>query len=232
MRKVGLIGGLSWYSTLEYYQIINHLVNEASHSNTNPPLWIVNLNQQAIHQLQQTNQWDKIAQIIYDSANQLQSVGCEALALCTNTSHKVIDQIQPSLHIPFLHIADAIGRYIQRRHWHTVGLLGTQFTMSEDFLKGKMSQSYQTKVIVPDLLIQQEIHRRIIEEFSLGVFSAEAKHYFLLEIEKMATEGAQAVILGCTEIPLLLKDCTPTIPTIDSLECHSKEIVEFILSDS
>jgi len=232
MRKIGLIGGLSWYSTLEYYQLINHLVNEAFHSNTNPPLWIVNLNQQAIHQLQQTDQWDKIAQIIYDTANQLQSVGCEALALCTNTSHKVVDQIQPTLHIPFLHIADAIGQYIQKHQWHTVGLLGTQFTMTEDFIKGKLNQSYQMKVIVPDLFTQQEIQRRIIEEFSLGVFNNEAKQYFLHEIEKMATEGAQSVILGCTEIPLLLKDCTATLPTIDSLECHAREIVKFILSDS
>lgn len=232
MRKVGLIGGLSWHSTLEYYRIINQLVNTVFQSNTNPPLWLVNLNQSEIHQLQQNNQWDKIVKIVYESAFRIQEAGCEALALCTNTSHKVIDLPHQPLQIPFLHIADAIGEKIKFHGWHKVGLLGTKFTMTEDFIKGRLNRDYQTEIVVPNPSIQLEIHRRIVEEFSLGIFNADAKTYFLNEMERMASEGTQAVILGCTEIPLLLKDSILPFPDIDSLECHCRQIVRFILSDN
>jgi aspartate racemase len=229
MKKMGLIGGTSWHSTVEYYRIINQRVNDHFGNNTNPPLWLYNLNQQEIHQLQQAGQWEDIAAIILKTATQLQGLGVEALALCANTPHKVVDQIQPQLTIPFLHIADAIGMEIKKHGWQRVGLLGTKFTMAEDFIKGRLARDYQTEVIVPEETIQQEIHRLIVEEMSYGNFSPSAKVYFQGIIQLLADLGAQAVILGCTEIPLLLQDVSCSLPTIDSLACHCDLILTFML---
>jgi aspartate racemase len=231
MKKMGLIGGTSWHSTLEYYRSINQQVNDHFHGNTNPPLWIVNLNQQEIHQLQQAGQWDVISDIILQKATQLQEIGIHALALCANTPHKVIENIQPKLRIPFIHIANAVGEIIHRKGWKKVGLLGTRFTMNEDFIKGKLNREFQVETMVPDEPTQLEIQCYIVQEFSYGIFSVEAKQYFLEKIRKFAEEGAEAVILGCTEIPLLLKGLESPLPVIDSMQCHCDKIVHFILED-
>lgn len=230
MKKIGLIGGTSWHSTVAYYRLINQSVNDYYHGNTNPPLWIVNLNQHEIHQLQQSDRWETIADIILEAALKLQAAGMDALALCANTPHKVVDSIQSQLRIPFLSIATAIGETIQENGWHKVGLLGTRFTMQENFIKGKLQEQIHTEVIVPDQHEQHEIQRMIVEEFSLGVFSTEAKQYFLRMIQDMRNQNAQAVILGCTEIPLLLQDTKGSLPYIDSMESHCKMIVNAILS--
>jgi aspartate racemase len=229
MKKIGLIGGTSWLSTVEYYKTLNQRVNDYFGNNTNPPLWIFNLNQQEIHQHQQMGQWDEIAAIIFKASIQMQALGVEALALCANTPHKLVDQIQPKLSIPFLHIADAIGKDVKKNGWQRVGLLGTKFTMAEDFIKARLARDYQIEVIVPDESSQQEIQRLIVEDLSFGTFANETKAYFLESIEKLNGMGAEAVILGCTEIPLLLKDVSCSLPTIDSLACHCDLILDFTL---
>jgi len=231
MKKMGLIGGTSWHSTLEYYRSINQQVNDHFHNNTNPPLWIVNLNQQEIHQLQQAGQWDVISDIILQKATQLQEIGIPALALCANTPHKVIENIQPKLRIPFIHIANAVGEVIHRQGWKKVGLLGTRFTMNEDFIKGKLNREFQVKIMVPDEPTQLEIQCYIVQEFCCGTFSTEAKQYFLEKIRIFAEEGAEAVIMGCTEIPLLLKGLECPLPVIDSMQCHCDKIVHYIIED-
>jgi aspartate racemase len=187
------------------------------------------LNQQEIYQHQQIGQWEEIAAIIFKASIQLQDLGVDALALCANTPHKVVSQIQSKLSIPFLHIADAIGQEIKRKDYQKVGLLGTRFTMEENFIKGRLTSDYQVEVIVPDEATQFEIHGLIVEEMSVGIFSPNAINYFQEVIQELATRGAEAVILGCTEIPLLLKDVPCSLPTIDSLACHCDMIVDFIL---
>jgi len=229
MKKIGLIGGTSWHSTVEYYRILNQRVNDYYGNNTNPPLWLFNLNQQEIHLHQQANQWEDIAAIIFKTSIQLQGLGAEALALCANTPHKVVDAIQSKLSIPFLHIANAIGIEIKKHGWKRVGLLGTKFTMAEDFMKGRLFRDYQIEVIVPGEDTQQEIQRLIVEDLSFGTFAESTKAYFQDTIQQLSIEGAQAVILGCTEIPLLLKDVPCSLPTVDSLTCHCDLILDFIL---
>jgi len=229
MKKIGLIGGTSWVSTIEYYRILNQRINDHFGNNTNPPLWLYNLNQQEIHQLQQAGQWKEIADIILKVATHLQDLGVEALILCANTPHKVVDYLQPKLTIPFLHIADAIGKEIKKHGWQRVGLLGTKFTMTEDFIKGKLARDYQIEVIVPCVATQQEIQRLIENDLSIGTFAPATKTYFQESFQQLANMGAEAVILGCTEIPLLLKDTPCSLPTIDSLACHCDLILDFIL---
>jgi len=138
MRKLGLIGGTSWHSTVEYYATINRFINDRHGDNTNPPLRIISLNQKQIHDLQRSDDWDAIADIFIRAALELQGVGVEGIALCANTPHKVFDQLHTSLSIPILHIADAIGATLEKDGLDTVGLIGTRFTMSQDFIKGRL----------------------------------------------------------------------------------------------
>jgi aspartate racemase len=227
MRKVGLIGGTSWHSSLEYYRIINQQCNDFFGNNTNPPLCLVNLNQEEIHSLQQAGQWDQIAQLILKHAQKLETMGMEALAFCANTPHKVIPLIQDQLRIPFLHIADAIVADIQSHGWSRVGLLGTRFTMAENFLKDRIAIGNAIEVIVPEENMQMELHRWIAEDLSMGIFSSKAQQCFLQAIDNLSAKGAQAVILGCTEIPLLLKGLETSLPTIDTLRCHAEYIADY-----
>jgi aspartate racemase len=229
MRKVGLIGGTSWYSSLEYYRMINQQCNDHFGNNTNPPLCLVNLNQEEIHSLQQAGQWDQIAQLILSHAQKLEAMGMEALAFCANTPHKVIPLIQNQLRIPFLHIADAIVADIQSHGWSKVGLLGTRFTMAENFLKDRIAIGNAIEVIVPEENMQMELHRWIAEDLSMGIFSSNAQQCFLQAIDNLSAKGAQAVILGCTEIPLLLKGLETSLPTIDTLRCHAEYITDYMV---
>ncbi len=231
MKKIGLIGGTSWHSALEYYRLINQQTNDFFGNNTNPPLWMSNLNQQEIHHLQQEGLWNQIAEIILAHAQKLESVGVQALALCANTPHKVVPLIQEKLLVPFLHIADAVRADIHFHGWTKVGLLGTRFTMKEDFLKDRISQKNKIEVIVPEEQTQLVLHRFIAEELSMGIFKASTQEYFLQSIRDLRSQGAQAVILGCTEIPLLLKDIASPIPAMDTLKIHCDYIVRYILED-
>lgn len=230
MKKIGLIGGTSWHSTVEYYRILNQGVNDFYGNNTNPNLWLYNLNQQEIHQHQQAGRWEEIAAILFKASIKLEEVGVEAIALCANTHHKVVDSIQPKLSIPFLHIADAIGKEIKQHKWQKVGLLGTKFTMKEDFIKGKLARDYHVEVIVPEEITQLEMQGLIEKEMSYGIFSPTTKKYYQEVIRELAKQGAEAVILGCTEIPLLLRGAKCSLPTVDSLKCHCDLIVDFILN--
>ncbi len=231
MRKFGLIGGTSWHSTVEYYAMINKLVNDHYGDNTNPPLRLTSLNQKQIHDLQRSDDWDAIADIFVKAASELQADGVDAIALCANTPHKVFGQLSDSLSIPVLHIADAIGATLQESGLDTVGLIGTRFTMAQDFIKGRLADRYMVKTIVPPASRQSEIQDLIYNQLSVGVFDDSAREFSLRIIDSLSAQGAQAVILGCTEFPLLLKDAHCPIPYIDSLKCHCEAIVRYILED-
>ncbi|GAU07328.1 aspartate/glutamate racemase family protein [Desulfoplanes formicivorans] len=229
MEKIGLIGGLSWRSTVEYYSRINTQVNLHYGDNTNPPLRIININQREMHDLQRNNDWDTIAKIIISASKELQAVGVECLAICASTPHKVVDQVQDVVTIPILHIADAVGSFLRERKIDFVGLLGSRFTMSEDFIKLRLFTKNKIKTIVPNLDAQNEIQKRLYEELSIGVFNSQTRQFFVKEIENMAIQGAQAVILGCTEFPILLEKEHCSIPLIDSIDIHCDAIVKYIL---
>jgi aspartate racemase len=231
MKPFGLIGGTSWHSTLEYYQNLNGSINRFYGNNTNPTLHIISMDQHTIHHLQSEGNWNTIADIIKKHALELQNAGVKGIALCANTPHKVLPMVQDAVQVPFVHIADAVGDDIKKHGWSKVALLGTIFTMQEDFIKGKLLRDYQIECIVPCIEDQTWMQEAIIEEMSVGVFTEETKARCLQMIDSFSDQGAEAVILGCTEIPLLLRNTNPSIPTIDSLTCHCEKIVSFILED-
>lgn len=228
MKKLGLIGGTSWRSTAEYYARINKSVNRKFGDNTNPSLRIASLNQKRIHDLQRTNDWNAIAEIIIEAALELQKINVEAVSLCAISPHKMFRGIQASLDIPILHIADALGDKIKQCGYDKVGLVGTRFTMEDPFLKARLRDRYQVETLIPSSKEIDEIQARIYDDISMGFFEETTKNFFLQVIESLEEKDAPAVILGCTELPLLLQDLSPSIPLVDSLQCHCEAIVNYM----
>ncbi len=206
-------------------------MNERHGDNTNPPLRIASLNQHEIHRLQRADDWDAIADILVRAAIELQEIGVEGIALCANTPHKLFDRLQAGLSVPVLQIADAIGSALHRGGWRTVGLLGTRFTMTEDFIKGRLAAEHGVEVLVPPADDQAEIQEQIYSKLSCGMFGEEPRRFLTGHVERLAEAGAEAVILGCTELPLLMKGASRSVPLVDSLNCHCTSIVRYILDD-
>ncbi|MGE9270071.1 MAG: aspartate/glutamate racemase family protein [Verrucomicrobiales bacterium] len=231
MRKFGLIGGTSWYSTVEYYRLINQRINDLHGDNTNPPLRLVSLNQREIHDLQHVGNWQAIAEVFSRAAVELDRLDVAGIAMCANTPHKVYEFVAAEVRCPVLHIADAIGEDLQRRGFERVGLIGTSFTMSQSFLKGRLQDRYGMEVLVPSLAQQEEMQVRIYDELSVGEFGRETKEFSLRIVNSLGERGAQAVVLGCTEFPLLLKGELAAVPVVDSIRCHCEAITEFILKE-
>ena len=230
MKTVGLIGGTSWYSTVEYYRYINKAVNDAYGNNTNPPLLLFNLNQQRIHELQAKNQWDEIAAILTDAVTRLRASGAQAVLFCANTPHKVYARVARSTEVPILHIADATGIAIQKRGLTTVGLVGTQYTMEDGFMADWLKEHYGIETLVPSSApARRELHRIIQKELGLGVFKPESKKFVLDQIEELRRRGAQGIVLGCTEFPLIIKPADVALPVFDTTLLHSQMAVDFIL---
>ncbi|MEB4592761.1 amino acid racemase [Candidatus Thiothrix sp. Deng01] len=231
MRKFGLIGGLSWHSTVGYYTTLNQRVNERYGDNTNPPLRLVSLNQKQVHDLQRADDWGAIADILIGAARELQALGVEGMALCANTPHKVFEPLSRAVACPIIHIADAIGAPLAQAGLRKVGLLGTRFTMSQDFIKGRLFAQHQLQTLVPEADVQQEMQERIYNELVVGAFNASTRAFCLDRIEALAEQGAEAVILGCTELPLLLQGASSPIPLVDSLQCHCDAIARYIMQE-
>jgi aspartate racemase len=230
MKTLGLVGGTSWYSTVDYYRYINKAVNDAYGDNTNPPLIIFNLNQQNIHELQAKNQWDQIATILIDAVNRLHASGAQAVLFCANTPYKVYAEVARNTKIPILHIADATGSAIQKRGLKKVGLIGTQYTMEDGFMADRLKQEYGIETLVPNSgPARKELHRIIQKELGLGIFKPESKKFVLDQIEELKRRGAQGIVLGCTEFPLIIKQSDVTLPVFDTTRLHSQMAVDFIL---
>lgn len=230
MHTLGLIGGTSWHSTLEYYTYINQMVNDTFQNNTNPPLLLFNLNQHEIHALQRADKWDSIAALLVDATRRLQSSGAEAVLFCANTPHKVYDKVKGQVGIPILHIGDATGNEIQRRGLHRVGLIGTKFTMEERFLKDRLKEQFDIEVIVPEQPGDREkLHRIVQQQLSLGIFKQETKEYILAQLDLLGKRGAEGIILGSTEFPLIIKQEDIGLPLFNTTLIHSQMAVKFIL---
>ncbi len=231
MRKFGLLGGTSWLSTIDYYRELNKIVNEQYDSNVNPPLYIASLNQAEIHKLQQLGDWGSIGGLFSEKSKELELIGCEGLAFCANTPHHVHEVVQQDVDIPILHIGEAIGNNIQSREHDRVALLGTRYTMEGSFIKGVLANNFAIDVVTPEESDRLKIQELLYNEMSHGVFSRQAKEYFLSLIDVLKSNGAQSVILGCTEFPILLDGVDANLPKIDSTVCHVQEISKFVLSD-
>ena len=230
MRTLGLIGGTSWYSTVDYYRYINEAVNDAYGNSTNPPLILYNMNQERIHELQGKGQWDEIAALYAQAAIRLRAGGAQAILFCANTPHKVYAQVTRTTDLPILHIGDATGMAIRSIGLKKVGLIGTLYTMEDGFMVDWLKEHYGIETLIPSSVsARQELQRIIQEELGRGVFKVESKKYVLQQIEELRQRGAQGIVLGCTEFPLIIKRQDVELPLFDTPRLHSQMAVDFIL---
>ena len=229
MKTLGLIGGTSWHSTIEYYKFINQHVNDYFGDNTNPPLMVYTLNQSLVHRLQIESNWDKIAELIIDAAIRLEKAGAQQLMFCANTPHKVYDLVARHIDTPIMHIGDATAHAIQSEKLNTVCFLGTKYSMTEGFVTKRISQ-HNIDVLVPQSNDElNELHRIIQEELTYGKIIEHSKRYVLDVIQDLVRSGAQGVVLGCTEFPLMIHDDELDVPVFNTTNIHALAGANFIL---
>jgi aspartate racemase len=231
MKVLGLIGGMSWENTIEYYRVINQMVNERLGGWSSAKIVLYSVNFEEILPLQNNNEWDKITDIASRICAGLEKAGCSALIICSNTMHKIADQVQKGISIPLINVIDETAKVIRAKNMKNIGLLGTKFTMEEDFYTHKLKHDYNLNPIVPVEKDRQYIHEAIYKQFAKGVFSDKTKQKFLEIIENLKDRGSEGIILGCTEIPLLIKQEDVNIPLFDTLKIHLKSAVDFCLTN-
>ena len=229
MKTIGLIGGMSWESSLEYYRIINETTKRKLGGFHSAKSILYSVDFEEIERLQHQGAWDDLTKIMIRAAQSLERAGAELLVICTNTMHKMADDVQTSIRIPLLHIADATAEQIKLLNLHTVGLLGTKFTMEQDFYRGRLSEKFGLEVLIPADDERDIVHRVIYDELCLGKIRESSKFEYLRTINNLVKRGAQGIILGCTEIPLLLKQEDVAVPIFDTTTLHAKHAVEVAL---
>jgi aspartate racemase len=229
MKTIGLIGGMSWESTASYYQLINQGVKQRLGGLHSAKLVLVSVDFAQIEILQQQGDWQQAAQILREAAKSLEAAGADFFLICTNTMHIVATEISEAVNIPLLHIADATGHQLQTDSISKVGLIGTQFTMSQDFYKSRITDNFNIEVLVPNNAEQAVIHQIIYHELCLGIVSDKSREQYLNIIQSLVKRGASGIILGCTEIGLLVKK-THTYSTLyDTTAIHAASAVDFSL---
>lgn len=230
MKKIGLLGGLSPESTVEYYRIINSEVRKVIGGCSSAELIIESFNFKEIEKMQFADQWQELGDKLGLAAKNLENCGAEYVVICTNLMHKVAPIIQSHISVPLIHMVDSVAKEIKKQKMNKVGLLGTIFTMEEDFYSKKLMDDHNIEAIIPDKEDRLEISRVIYEELCCGIINEKSKQKYLEVISKMKAQGAQGVILGCTEIPLMITDSD--IPVFNTTKIHAMSIVEKILEDS
>lgn len=231
MKTIGLLGGMSWESSIEYYRIINETVKAKLGGLHSAKSIMVSVDFAEVEVLQHQGRWREAAHILIDAAKQLERGGAELVVLCTNTMHKVVDDIQSHVEIPFLHIADATAQRILDADIQRIGLLGTRFTMEEEFYRGRLAQNYGLSVSVPNAQEREIVHRVIYEELVLGKIEQRSKEQYIDVMDRMVREGAQGIILGCTEIGLLIQQEDSHVPLFDTTRIHAEAAVEYALKE-
>lgn len=230
MKTIGLLGGMSWESTASYYKALNEGVKSRLGGLNSAKVVLFSVNFDEIEKLQHQGKWDETAVLLSDAAESVEKAGADFLMICTNTMHKVVPEIESRTSIPVLHIADATANVLQADGIEKVGLLGTRFTMEQDFYKGRLKDKFGMDVVVPTSEDQDTVHTIIYDELCKGVIKQGSKQQYLAIIDKLYAEGAQAVILGCTEIALLVNQQDTQVPLYDTTEIHAKQGVEYALS--
>lgn len=226
MKLLGLIGGTSWHSTVEYYKLINEIGGKPFGGSQNPPLLLYSLN---IRLMREQNV-EKIQAGYLEISCKLETAGAQAIIICANTPHMIYDYVQPQINIPILHIAEAIGKEAQKQGLKNLGLLGTKPTMTMDFIPGYLKTHFDSNTVHPDQKDFAEIHRYISEDLTQGKFTPKAKNYFINQMKKLEQKGADSIILGCTELPMLLSQDDFNLPLLDTTKLHAQLAVDFILS--
>ncbi|MBN1537091.1 MAG: aspartate/glutamate racemase family protein [Anaerolineales bacterium] len=229
MKIIGLIGGMSWESSLEYYRIINETVKMKLGGLHSAKCILYSVNFEEIEHLQQTAQWEAAALILISASQSLERAGADFIVLCTNTMHKLADHIQAQISIPFLHIADATAQKIKAAGFSTIGLLGTRFTMEQDFYSRRLVDAHGLKVIIPDEPDRQIVHRIIYDELCMGIIRVESREKYIAIMNKLIEKGAEGIILGCTEIELLVRKGDCPVMLFPTTWIHATAAVEYAL---
>lgn len=232
MKTIGLLGGMSWESTQTYYQLINQTVNERLGRLHSAKIILFSVDFELIEAYQQNGNWQAAGDLLTDAAKKLEAAGADCLLICSNTMHKVFHQVQNNISMPLFHIADASAQRITDDGFSKVALLGTSFTMQEAFYKQRIADNYAIEVIVPDRQEQAFVHNVIYQELCLGRIEAESRIGFSAIIDRLKHQGAQAVILGCTEIGMLVSAKSSSLPVYDTAELHALCAVEYALNEA
>jgi aspartate racemase len=231
MKTIGLIGGMSWESTLEYYRLINELVKERLNKLHSARILLYSLDFEEIARLQRASKWKELGKILGDVAAVLEAGGADVVLICTNTMHKVADEVRKRINVPLLDIIDVTSEKIRQRGLKKIGLLGTKFTMEDGFYTEKLKKN-GIEVIIPNKHDREEVHKIIFEELCRGIMKEESKHKLKRIGETLISKGAEGIILGCTEIPLLINQQDFGVPVFDTTKLHAEAAVEFALSDA
>lgn len=220
-KIIGLIGGMSWESTITYYQVINNTVKQHRGGLHSAKILLYSVDFDEIERCQASGDWDKAAALLTDVAQRLEKAGADFIVICTNTMHKVVPQIQQGINIPVLHIAEATADVLEQHHIRNVGLLGTKYTMTQDFYKNKLIER-GIEVVIPEDEDIKIVNSVIYDELCRGLISPESKEKYLEIISKLQKRGAEAIVLGCTEIGLLIKQENVSLPVFDTALVHAE----------
>ena len=230
MKTIGMIGGMSWESSIEYYRIINETVRDKLGGLHSSKSVMYSLDFAEIEALQHQNQWGEATQLMIMAAQHVQNGGADFVLICTNTMHKMAEEVQKQIDIPILHIADATAEAIKRKGLTKIGLLGTRFTMEEQFYRGRLESKHGLTVIIPSEDDREIIHRVIYDELCLGEIKSSSKDKYAAIIDKLIQAGAQGIILGCTEISLLVDAAQSAVPIFDTTLIHATTAVDYALA--
>lgn len=228
MKTIGLIGGMSYESTVEYYKIINEEINRRKKGLHSAKMLIESYDFDEIEKLQSKENWEELTKILTESAKKLEAAGADYIAIATNTMHICADEVQKQINIPLIHIAEAAGNYIKKKNFDTVLLMGTKYTMTKPFYKDKLKNEFNINVIIPDDIEQKTINNIIYDELCIGIIKESSRLELLKIINNYKLKGAKAVVLGCTELPNIIKEAD--IEIINTTKIHSLEIADKILT--
>ncbi|MEZ4646597.1 MAG: aspartate/glutamate racemase family protein [Chloroflexota bacterium] len=229
MKTIGMLGGMSWESTLTYYRLINETVKQRRGGLHSAKCLLYSFDFHEIEQLQQQENWEAATAMMVQAARQVERGGADLLIICTNTMHKMANEVQAAIHIPLLHIADATAQAIQAQGLHRIGLLGTNYTMEQDFYKGRLVTQHGLEVLTPPAPARQVVHDVIYDELCLGITKADSRTRYREIIADLAARGAEGIIFGCTEIGLLVNQADSPVPVFDTTQIHAETAVAFAL---
>ncbi len=226
MQTIGLIGGMSWESSLEYYRLINQFVKEKLGGMHSAQSLMYSVDFDPIQKLQHKDEWDKLTDMMIEAAKRLEKGGADFVVICTNTMHKMAEDVEKNISLPLVHIADAAAESIKSQKLNKIGLLGTKFTMEQDFYSKRLAEKHQLEVLIPSDKEREIVHQIIYDELCMGHIKNDSKKAYQEIIHNLQQKGAEGVILGCTEIPLLIKQEDVSIPIFDTTTIHAKKAVE------
>jgi aspartate racemase len=229
MKTIGLIGGMSWESSLEYYRILNQTTRDRLGGLHSAKIILFSVDFADMAAMQHENRWDDISEILVEAAQQLQMAGASMVLVCANTMHRLADDIEAHISIPLLHIADATAEAIKAQGIQRVGLLGTKFTMEADFYRQRLAEHHGLEVIIPKAPGREAVHRIIYDELCQGRFTPESRQTVLALCQDLAKAGAAGVVLGCTELELLVGDSLATVPLFPTTRLHAEAAVKLAL---